>query len=114
MGLYMQLIVAFASILARAEMFASKKATIATSIDDGIGTVWVPSFLYSCHQLLRGASREGRPLGDRSHQCKTPAHNDASCPAGFRRRHPDGIFQLDRHPVLQEKRDGRPLMREEG
>jgi electron transport complex protein RnfE len=36
MGLYIQLIVAFASILARAEMFASKN-TIAPSMVDGIG-----------------------------------------------------------------------------
>ncbi|HWR88622.1 MAG TPA: electron transport complex subunit RsxE [Dissulfurispiraceae bacterium] len=36
MGLYIQLIVAFASILARAEMFASKN-TIAPSMFDGIG-----------------------------------------------------------------------------
>lgn len=36
MGLYIQLIVAFASILARAEMFASKN-TVVPSIFDGIG-----------------------------------------------------------------------------
>lgn len=36
MGLYIQLIVAFASILARAEMFASKN-TVAPSLFDGIG-----------------------------------------------------------------------------
>ncbi|MGE5894662.1 MAG: electron transport complex subunit RsxE [bacterium] len=36
MGLYIQLIVAFASILARAEMFASKN-TIAPSMADGVG-----------------------------------------------------------------------------
>ncbi|MGW8273249.1 MAG: electron transport complex subunit RsxE, partial [Thermodesulfovibrionales bacterium] len=65
MGLYIQLIVAFASILARAEMFASKN-TIAPSMADGIGMgigfLFALTVISFFRELLGRGSLWGMPI----------------------------------------------------
>jgi electron transport complex protein RnfE len=65
MGLYIQLIVAFASILAGAEMFASKN-TIVKSFFDGIGRgagfLLALVIISACRELLGKGTLLGVPL----------------------------------------------------
>ncbi len=67
MGLYIQLIVAFASILARAEMFASKN-TVVPSLFDGIGMglgfLFALTIISFFRELLGRGSLWGVPIID--------------------------------------------------
>lgn len=65
MGLYIQLIVAFASILARAEMFASKNKIMPSMFDGvgmGLGFLFALSVISSFRELLGKGSLWGYPV----------------------------------------------------
>ncbi len=65
MGLYIQLIVAFASILARAEMFASKNKIMPSMFDGigmGLGFLFALSIISFFRELLGKGSLWGYPL----------------------------------------------------
>jgi electron transport complex protein RnfE len=67
MGLYIQLIVAFASILARAEMFASKNKiapSMADGIGMGIGFLFALTVISFFRELLGKGSLWGIPIVD--------------------------------------------------
>jgi electron transport complex protein RnfE len=67
MGLYIQLIVAFASILARAEMFASKNKigpSMADGIGMGIGFLFALTVISFFRELLGKGSLWGFPIVD--------------------------------------------------
>ena len=61
MGLYIQLIVAFAIILSRAELFASKNK-VTPSFFDGLGT-GLGFFRAYCYKFFQGTARKGLALG---------------------------------------------------
>jgi electron transport complex protein RnfE len=65
MGLYIQLIVAFASILARAEMFASKNKVVPSMFDGvgmGLGFLFALSIISFFRELLGKGSMWGYPI----------------------------------------------------
>lgn len=65
MGLYIQLIVAFASILARAEMFASKNKFVPSMFDGigmGLGFLLALSVISFCRELLGKGSLWGHQI----------------------------------------------------
>ncbi len=65
MGLYIQLIVAFASILARAEMFASKNKVVPSLFDGvgmGLGFLFALTIISFCRELLGKGSLWGIPI----------------------------------------------------
>jgi H+/Na+-translocating ferredoxin:NAD+ oxidoreductase subunit E len=65
MGLYIQLIVAFASILARAEMFASKNKVVPSMFDGigmGLGFLFALTIISFCRELLGKGSLWGIPI----------------------------------------------------
>lgn len=65
MGLYIQLIVAFASILARAEMFASKNRIVPSLFDGvgmGLGFLFALSIISFFRELLGRGSMWGYPI----------------------------------------------------
>jgi H+/Na+-translocating ferredoxin:NAD+ oxidoreductase subunit E len=65
MGLYIQLIVAFASILARAEMFASKNTLVPSMFDGigmGLGFLFALSIISFFRELLGKGSLWGFPI----------------------------------------------------
>jgi len=65
MGLYIQLIVAFASILARAEMFASKNKVVPSMFDGigmGLGFLFALSVISFFRELLGKGSLWGLPI----------------------------------------------------
>lgn len=65
MGLYIQLIVAFASILARAEMFASKNKVVPSMFDGvgmGLGFLFALSIISFFRELLGRGSMWGYPI----------------------------------------------------
>jgi electron transport complex protein RnfE len=65
MGLYIQLIVAFASILARAEMFASKNRVVPSLFDGvgmGLGFLFALSIISFFRELLGRGSMWGYPI----------------------------------------------------
>jgi electron transport complex protein RnfE len=65
MGLYIQLIVAFASILARAEMFASKNKIIPSMFDGigmGLGFLFALTIISFFRELLGKGSLWGMPI----------------------------------------------------
>lgn len=67
MGLYIQLIVAFASILARAEMFASKSKVVPSMFDGigmGLGFLFSLSIISFFRELLGKGSLWGYPILD--------------------------------------------------
>lgn len=67
MGLYIQLIVAFASILARAEMFASKSKVVPSMFDGigmGLGFLFSLSIISFFRELLGKGSLWGYPIID--------------------------------------------------
>jgi Na+-translocating ferredoxin:NAD+ oxidoreductase subunit E len=67
MGLYIQLIVAFASILARAEMFASKNKAVPSMFDGigmGLGFLFSLSIISFFRELLGKGSLWGYPILD--------------------------------------------------
>ncbi|MCL4537779.1 MAG: electron transport complex subunit RsxE [Nitrospirae bacterium] len=67
MGLYIQLIVAFASILARAEMFASKNKiapSMADGIGMGIGFLFALTVISFFRELIGKGSLWGMPIVD--------------------------------------------------
>ena len=67
MGLYIQLIVAFASILARAEMFASKNKVVPSMFDGigmGLGFLFSLSIISFFRELLGKGSLWGYPIID--------------------------------------------------
>ena len=67
MGLYIQLIVAFASILARAEMFASKNKVVPSMFDGigmGLGFLFSLSIISFFRELLGKGSLWGYPILD--------------------------------------------------
>ncbi len=67
MGLYIQLIVAFASILARAEMFASKNRVIPSMFDGigmGLGFLFALTVISFFRELLGKGSLWGVPIID--------------------------------------------------
>lgn len=67
MGLYIQLIVAFASILARAEMFASKNKVVPSLFDGigmGLGFLFALTLISFFRELLGKGSLWGIPIVD--------------------------------------------------
>ena len=93
MGLYIQLIVAFASILARAEMFASKNK-IVPSMFDGIGMGLGFLLCAHDHKLFQGDPREGFVMGFPGHPGKAASYHGPSRRRLLCRRNINGIFQL--------------------